>query len=76
MIDEVKKFLQKRISDTNICYGKLVEPYTDKELGVINISCMSRKEKEEFVNQRNCLLVQRSCYGEVLDFIENMEVKQ
>jgi hypothetical protein len=30
---------------------------------------MTKKEKEDFINKRNCLLVQEHCYKEILDLI-------
>lgn len=32
----------------------------DKSIGCINVSCLSKKEKEEVINKRNCLLVQKA----------------
>jgi len=31
---------------------------------------MTRKEKEEVTNKRNCLIVQRTCYEEILGILE------
>jgi len=31
---------------------------------------MSKKEKEEFTNKRNCLLVQKHCYEEILEILK------
>ena len=62
----MKEFLEKRIADVEKVYNKLIEPYYIEGVG-INTSYMSKKEKEEFINQRNCLVVQKQTYKEVLD---------
>ena len=64
---ELSRYLEKRITDVVQCYEKLVEPY-QMEYG-INISGMSKKEKEEFINKRNCLLIQKHCYNEIKNLI-------
>lgn len=45
----------------------------DERLNMINVSFMSRKEKEEFTNKRNCLLVQKHCYAEILKIVKGVE---
>ena len=67
----MKEYLTKRIEDVEKCYNDLIKPYYDVELGILNVSLMSKKEKEEFINKRNCLLVQRECYQEILEFVED-----
>ncbi len=37
---------------------------------VINISYLSKKEREEVINKRNCLLVQRAIYQEILSLLD------
>lgn len=37
---------------------------------VINISYLSKKEREEVINKRNCLLVQKATYQEILSLLE------
>lgn len=66
---ELGEYLKGKIKSVNKCYEELVEPYTDKKLNIINTSFMTRKEKEEFINKRNCLLLQKHCYQEILDKI-------
>lgn len=66
---DIKEYLDKRIQDVEKCYQNLIEPYYDKGIGMINASCMSKKEREEFIVKRNCLLVQKETYKEILEFI-------
>lgn len=65
---ELGDYLTEKIAIVEKCYQDLVKPY-QTEYG-INTSLMSKKEKEEFINKRNCLLVQKHCYKEVLDKIK------
>lgn len=37
---------------------------------IINVTGLSRKEKEEVTNKRNCLLVQKHCYEEILKILK------
>lgn len=67
----MEEYLIKRIEDVEKCYNDLIKPYYDEKLNIINVSLMSKKEKEEFINKRNCLLVQRECYQEILEFMED-----
>lgn len=69
---ELNKYLKKRIKNVEDCYEKLVKPY-QTEYG-INTSLMAKKEKEEFINKRNCLLVQKYCYIEIQNLI--IEIKE
>ena len=66
---EIVKYLEERINLVDKCYDELL---TDLGNGikVINITGLSKKEKEEVINRRNCLLVQKHCYNEILEFIE------
>lgn len=50
----------------------LDEMMTDMGDGIkiINITGLTRKEKEEVVNKRNCLLVQKYCYEEILKILK------
>ncbi len=68
-IVNIEKYLEDRIKSVDKCYEELL---TDIGNGIkiINVTGLSRKEKEEIINKRNCLLVQRHCYNEILDFIE------
>ena len=67
---ELAEYLKERIESVNRCYEKEL-PLMDVGDGhkVINISGLSKKEKEEVINKRNCLLVQEHCYQEILDKI-------
>lgn len=60
--------LEERIQSVEKCYQDLIKPYYDEKINLINTSFMSKKEKEEFINKRNCLLVQKHCYEEILEF--------
>ncbi len=64
------KYLEERIKAVENCYDHLIEPYCDKKINIINVSLMSKKEKEEFNNKRNCLLVQKHCYEEILEIVK------
>ncbi len=57
-IVDVEKYLKDRIKSVDKCYEELL---TDIGNGIkiINITGLSRKEKEEVINKRNCLLVQK-----------------
>ena len=70
---EIKKLIEKleeRIQSVEKCYQDLIKPYYDKKLDIVNTSFMSKKEKEEFTNKRNCLLVQKHCYEEILEILK------
>lgn len=69
---ELGKYLTKRIAMVEMSYETLAKPY-QTDFG-INVSLMTKKQKEEFINKRNCLLVQKQCYQEILDKI-TLEVK-
>ena len=71
---EIISYLEKRVNDVEKAYDELIKPYYDEKLKIINVSLMSKKEKEEFVNARNCLLVQQACYNEVIEQINNMNI--
>ncbi len=62
--------LEERIQSVEKCYQDLIKPYYDEKLNLINTSIMSKKEKEEFINKRNCLLVQKHCYKEILEIMK------
>ena len=59
--------LEKRIQSVEKCYQDLIKPYYDEKLNIVNTSFMSKREKEEFINKSNCLLVQKHCYEEILE---------
>ena len=74
-ITNVEKYLKDRIKSVDKCYDELLTDMGDG-LKVINITGLSRNEKEEVINKRNCLLVQKHCYNEILDFIEKKVEEQ
>ena len=74
MKQQIISYLEKRIDDVEKAHDELIKPYYDENLNIINVTLMSKKEKEEFVNARNCLLVQQACYGEVIEFIHSMNI--
>ena len=67
-IINIQKYLENRIKSVDKCYEELL---TDIGNGIkiINVTGLSKKEKEELINKRNCLLVQKHCYNEILEFI-------
>lgn len=74
MNESIIEYLEKRIKDVEKAYEELIKPYYDEKLKIINVSLMSKKEKEEFVNARNCLLVQQACYNEIIEQINTMSI--
>lgn len=67
---ELKQYLIKRIEMVD----KALDDMVDKNIGMINVSLLTKKEKAEVVNKRNCLLVQKHCYEEILQiFTEDKE---
>jgi len=72
--DRLMNKIKERIKSVEKCYEDLIKPYYDKEADIINVSFMSKREKEEFINKRNCILVQKHCYKEILKLlnIENL----
>lgn len=72
---DIIEYLEKRIEDVDKVYDTLLTDLGDG-IKVINVTGLSRKEKEEVVNKRNCLLVQKHCYEEILEKMkENRDVK-
>lgn len=65
-IEDLKQKLESRLESVN----KALDDMVDKDIGMINVTGLSRKEKNEIINKRNCLLVQRHCYEEILGYIE------
>lgn len=52
--------IKEKIEEQTKRIDKLLEDMVDKSTGCINISYLSKKEKEEVINKRNCLLVQKA----------------
>lgn len=67
----LKKYLEDRIKSVDETYEREL-PFIDLGEGhkVINISYLSKKEREEVINKRNCLLVQKATYKEILSLLE------
>lgn len=66
---DIKEYLDKRIQDVETCYQNLIKPYYDEVGKFINTSLMTKRQENEFINKRNCLLVQKETYKEILEFI-------
>lgn len=66
-MNEIIEYLNKRIADTEKCYNEMLTDIGGMK--ILNITGLSKKEKEEVINKRNCLLVQKYCYQEILDKI-------
>lgn len=61
--DIVKKYIDKKIKSID----KLLNEMLDENIEFINVSCLSKKEKEEVINKRNCLLVQKKTLEQVYE---------
>ena len=68
--DSLIEKIKERIKSVERCYQDLIEPYFDKSINTINTSCMTKKEKEEFINKSNCLMIQKTVYEEVLELLD------
>ena len=70
-IMNLKEYLKNRIKSVDETYEREL-PFIDVGEGykVINISYLSKKEKDEVINKRNCLLVQKATYQEILALLE------
>lgn len=71
-IEREQKLIEK-LEEKNRNINKLLdEMVTDmgKGIKIINVTGLTRKEKEEVVNKRNCLLVQEYCYEEILKILK------
>lgn len=60
--------LEDKIKSADKCYEELLTDIGG--IKVINVSGLNRKEKEEVINKRNCLLVQKHCYEEILKILK------
>lgn len=69
-LKDLQDYLEERIKSVDECYEKEL-PLMDVGEGhrVINITGLSKKEREEVINKRNCLIIQKLTYQEVLDKI-------
>lgn len=70
---ELKEYLKERIANVEKCYEELIKPYYIEDIKIINVSGMNKKEREEFINKKNCLLVQKYSYEEILEKITQKE---
>lgn len=71
-IEREQKLIEK-LEEKNRNINKLLdEMMTDmgKGIKIINVTGLTRKEKEEVVNKRDCLLVQEYCYEEILKILK------
>ena len=73
-IEKIKKYIQEKYISRNeiekaleVCekvYEEEMKPY-QREYG-LDITYLSKKEKAELVNKRNCLIVQMETYKQLL----------
>ena len=68
---DLREYLENRIKSVDETYEREL-PLMDLGEGhkVINISYLSKKEREEVINKRNCLLVQKATYQEILSLLD------
>lgn len=59
--DKIQTYIKERLDSIN----KLLEDMIDKSTGCINVSCLTKREKEEVINKCNCLLVQKATLQQV-----------
>ena len=55
-----KSEIREKIDNRITTVENLLDEMVDKDIGCINISYLSKKEKEEVINKRNCLIVQKA----------------
>lgn len=67
-----QKLIEKLEDKIMIVKKLLDEILVDMGNGIkaINITGLTRKEKEEVTNKRNCLMVQKYCYEEILKILK------
>lgn len=65
-----KDKIRERMEQTKKVYDEEIKPYMI-EVGngekVLNVTGLNKKEKEELINKRNCLLVQIKTYEMLLE---------
>ena len=61
--------LEEGIKAVDKCYNELLTDVGG--IKIINVTGLTKKEKEEIINKRNCLLVQKYCYEEILEILKN-----
>ncbi len=62
---KIKEYLEERIKSVDKCYEELLTEVGGQKMLVV--SGLTSKEKQELINTRNCLLVQKHCYQEILE---------
>ena len=65
-----KNEIRKRLEQTKKVYDEEMKPYmldTGNGEKILNITYLNKKEKEELINKRNCLLVQIKAYEMLLE---------
>lgn len=60
--------LEERIKSVEKCYEEMITDIGG--IKIINVTGLSKKEKEETLNKRNCLLVQKATYEEILEILK------
>lgn len=60
--------LEERIKAVDKCYNELLTDVGG--IKIINVTGLTKKEKGEIINKRNCLLVQKYCYEEILEILK------
>jgi hypothetical protein len=59
--NKIREKIDNRISIVE----KLLDEMIDKSIGCINVSLLNKKEKEEVINKRNCLTVQKATLEDI-----------
>ena len=59
--NKIREKIDNRISIVE----KLLDEMIDKSIGCINVSLLSKKEKEEVIAKRNCLIVQKATLEDI-----------
>ena len=70
---ELREKLQERIKGVNEVYEKEVGCYRDTKYGFLNVSALSKEQQNELLNKRNCLIVQKNVYEEVISYIDGLK---
>ena len=71
--DALVEKIKKRIESVEKIYEGLLTDIGG--IKIINVSGLSKKEKEEVINKRNCLIIQKATFEEVLqELLEKEEV--
>lgn len=71
-LEKLKEFLKKGICSVEKCLDDMLTDIGG-DMKVINVTGLSRKEREELRNRHNCLVVQEYCYKEILKYIDDIE---